>query len=713
MADDPLAALRDQAAEALFPTEGTLRADGLAAPVTITRGPFGMPVIEAASTDDLWFAHGMLTAGERLFQLDMALRAANGRLSELFGPLTLDDDRFIRTVGLHLAGARMVGEDWDDQDHAMHARFRGGVRAWLAQAPAPPVEYRMLGAAPKLPDDPAAWASCFAYLAWGLSNNLETELLRARIRAEAGEEAMRTLVPPTSGRRGTGSNAWVLAGSRTSSGAPLLANDPHLLALQPGPWMPVHLRAPGYDVRGVALTFAPGVVLGATPHHAWGATNVTGDVQDLFVVTDDDVTGVRTESIVVLGERDPVEVHVRETTHGPIVDRVPVGDTGSVHESVPGTFALRWTGREVGLRPSTLVRAARATSFEDFAATVLEVRCPGQNWMYADAEGHIGVQVTGAHPVRGIGDGSVPLPDHDWRGWIPDDAMPRIADPGDGVLVTANDGLLTAGRTGGHLLTTDFHEPNRALRIRELLDDTARHDVVSAGRIQRDTVSLAARRLTPLLIARVPGARDHLDGWDHDLAADSRPAAVFQAWVEAIAERALGPHLPAPAIAAYLASLETWRCAALPAMLETGHPWVGDDVLAGALEDALAALEPDETWGDRHRLTLAHPLARIPGLEPMFTAADRPLGGDEQTVAATGADRVAGPAAAVIASVRMVWDLADPHACTPVVPTGVSGNPASPHWADQTEAYTTGETPPADSGGVLTIEPSGYHHAHA
>jgi penicillin amidase len=710
--DDPLASLRDQAAEASFPTEGTLRVDGLAAPVTIARGPFGMPVVEARTLDDLWFAQGMVTAGERLAQLDLALRAANGRLSEVFGPFTADADRFVRTVGLHLAGAAMAGR-WDEHDHAMHARFRDGVHAWLAQAPAPPLEYRMLGTAPKLPEDPAAWASCFAYLAWGLSNNLETELLRASIRRHAGEAAMWTLVPRTSGRTAAGSNAWALAGHRTVSGQPMLASDPHLSALQPGAWIPMHLRAPGYDVRGVALSFAPGIVLGATPHHAWGATNVTGDVQDLFEVTDADVTGIRVEPITVLGEPEPQVVEVRETRHGPILDRVPVGVTSSVYEDVEGAYALRWTGREQGLRPGTVLRMAQAASFDVFRRIVAtEVRCPGQNFVYADAEGHIGVQVTGAHPIRRTGDGTVPLPDHGWAGWIPDDDMPWLMDPAEGTIVSANDGLLTADLTD-HLLSADFHRPHRALRIRERLDAIERHDVPTTAAIQRDTVSLAARALAPRLLDRVPRAHEHLDGWDHDLGAGSRPAAVFQRWTEAIARRALAPHLPDAVVLAYLASPETWRSAALPAMLDAGHPWLEGDVLGASLADALASLGPDDTWGDVHRLRLAHPLARIPGLEPLFTAVDEPMGGDEQTVAAAGADLAAGDAAAVIASVRMVWDLADPQAGVPVVPAGVSGNPSSPHWADQTDAYRDGGPVPPAGGGLLTIEPTGYHRAHA
>lgn len=696
MVADFLDALRGQAADALFPLEGELSAPGLQAAVTVTRDGFGTPSIEAASLEDLWFAQGLVTAGERLFQLDMTIRAATGRLSEVFGERTYDDDRFARTIGLHLAGAHAAAE-WTPEDHAMHARFRDGVRAWLALAPVPPIEYQLLGTAPKLPTDPAAWAACFAYLAWGLSNNLEMELLRARIRDRLGEDAMHVLAPPTSGRHGLGSNNWVVTGKRSASGKPLLANDPHLLAVQPGVWMPFDLRAPGYEARGVALTFTPGIVLGASSHHAWGATNVTGDVQDLFVVTDADVIEAREEPVTVLGETEPRTHTVRETVHGPILDRLPVGSTASAFEDVEETVALRWVGRTSGLRPSTVVRVAQARGFEEFRRAVLEIDCPGQNFVYADVQGHIGLQVTGLHPIRLHGDGSVPRTDHGWDGWIPADEMPWMLDPPGGVIVTANDGLLHAALSD-HLITTDFHAPDRALRIQELLAEHAVHDPRSFAAIQRDTVSLAARRTVPLLLGHTEPASERqqtalhlLAAWDHDLAAGSPAAALYEVWTETIARRTLAPRLGEDLFRAYLASPEAWKCSVLPALLREPAGWLDAATLRVALEDALDELgEPIPAWGELHRLVLAHPLAAVPGLGPLFVAVGEPMGGDEQTVAAAGLDTVAGRRAAVIASWRVVWDLADPASSAWSLPAGVSGSPVSPHWRDQATVYRDG-----------------------
>src|SRR5262245_22430669 len=331
--------LREMARPSLFPEEGTLALAGLTAPVTILRDPYGVPHIEAQTLDDLWFAHGVVTAGERLFQLELALRAATGRLSEIFGERTFDDDRFIRTIGLHRAAERHL-DDWSDDDHRMHGRFRAGVRAWIEAAPAKPIEYTLLDLEPEVPDDPLPFAACFAYLAWTLSSNWDSELLRAELDERLGREATDRLMPHAPSASGQGSNDWAVAGSKTASGDPLLANDPHLLVAQPGPWLEMHLRAPGYEARGVALPFTPGVVLGATPHHAWGVTNVTGDVQDLYEERlNDDGTEARfgeaweplvvhEESIVVRGEPKPRTLLVRETRHGPLLSH---GTTGILH----------------------------------------------------------------------------------------------------------------------------------------------------------------------------------------------------------------------------------------------------------------------------------------------------------------------------------------------------------------------------------------------
>src|SRR6266508_4648993 len=195
---DFLDQLRATAASSLFPLDGELVVDGLRAPVEVLRDRWGVAHISAASLDDLWFAQGVVTAGERLFQIDLALKQANGRLSELFGEVTLDDDRFVRTIGISRAGAA-IAADWDEASRHMIGRFREGIRTWIGLMPAPPVEYSLLDSSPDLPGDDASWASCWAMFAWYLSGNWDVELLREHLAVALGQEAAGRLVPPLTG----------------------------------------------------------------------------------------------------------------------------------------------------------------------------------------------------------------------------------------------------------------------------------------------------------------------------------------------------------------------------------------------------------------------------------------------------------------------------------------------------------------------------------
>jgi penicillin G amidase len=741
---DPLEELRSAAREALPPYEGELAVPGLERPVEVLRDRWGIPYLSADSLEDLWFAQGFVQASERLFQIELALRAANGRLAGWFGEVSIPADRFARTVGFHRIGALEIGR-WSEASVTMLRRFVDGARAWVAAMPAPPLEHRLLAVEPDLPEGLEPWAAVFAYIAWGLSGNWDRELLRLRLSERPGADADALLPPARPGSAeltaattagldalagdlldrlprpsAQGSNNWVVAGSRTASGAPLLANDPHLLVQQPAAWFETHLRAPSYEARGVAFPFAPGILIGTTGHHAWGLTNVSGDVQDLYVERlDDDGTAaefdggwepllVHAESIEVRGA-DPFTFDVRETRHGPILDTAAVGVAGTEFEPVDGTFALRWTAVDGVVEPWTFVEMARAGSFEEFRSAVHGFGCPGQNIGYADADGTIGYQCTGRYPVRRGGDGSAPVPgwtsEHEWDGWVPFDELPWSVDPEGGVIATANHRV--SDEAYPHLLGLDFHPPFRANRIADVLRETEALSIEHSVALQVDTVSLPARRLLPRLREAETTsdagrwALDLLRDWDGDLAAGSAAAAVYETWLGEIAARVLRRDEDPETFARYFAWREPFVCAALPAMLERDEPPPGGgtwaELLGAALEDALAGLEarlgPERDtwrWGAIHHARFAHPMARLPSVGELFVAADHELGGDEQTVLQAGVDARLGFDAVVVPSWRFVTDLGDPDASVAVLTTGQSGSPASPHWNDQAGLWASG-----------------------
>jgi penicillin G amidase len=779
--------LRARAAAALPPVKGEVRVAGLQRPVEVRWDAWGVPHIRAENLHDLYFAQGYVVASERLFQLDFSLRLATGRLSGLFGELALPFDRFVRTVGWNRAGVRLL-RGWDDLSLEIAEAAIEGIRAWIERMPARPVEYDLIQADPSVPEggDALAAASAAAvFMAWSLSGNWDAELLRAEVADRLGWDAVTTLFPeaPTlpgparpgrrdgeRGRRaaiellrgaprvpaGQGSNNWVVSGRRSATGKPLLANDPHILVQMPAVWYEIHLSAPGVDVAGVCLPFAPGVILGHNDRIAWGATNVGGDTQDLYLerLSEDGSAAlyegawepltVHREEIEVKGRSDPAVVEVRETRHGPILDSYTVGmlDLEVVEGGIRDALALRWVGFEAGVQSSTVHRMNTAGTFEEFRAALRGWECPGQNFVYADTGGDIGYQCTGLHPIRRRGDGSIPVPgwtaEHEWVGFVPFEELPWAHNPEEGFLATAN--AKPHDDSYPYLLGRDFIPPFRARRLAQLLTERPLHDVASFARMQADTVSLPAMDLVPRLLEASPEgerqarALELLAGWDFDLAAGSAPAAIYQVWCIHLAEAILLPRLGVELYEHFYARRQwsnEFQTMVLPRLLEAPTAeWFGQDgreardaVLRRSLDRALDELasklgqDMDSwAWGDLHHARFVARLgAAVPDLAEVFTGGDAPHGGDEQTVNQGAFEPGTGRYdVAVVASWRQIIDLADLDRSVGTLTVGQSGNPASPHYADQFPLWSSGRHHPmpftrpaveAATESVLTLAP--------
>jgi penicillin G amidase len=759
-------ALREQAREALPPVEGEVRIAGLGAPVEVIRDRWGVPHIYARSLDDLFRAQGYVVAGDRLFQIDFLLRLANGRLAELLGEMVLPLDRFFRTVGLNRAGRRSA-ERYDELSRTMVEAFIAGVNAWVETLRAAPVEYRILDLEPQpLPtgDDGLGYvAASGGFMAWILSANWDAELLRTQIAEAMGFEAMTALFPDvdteaasviagkngaaSGGRRsaleilrtapitpkGQGSNNWVVSGSRTEGGKPLLANDTHLAVQMPSIWYECHLAGPDYEASGVALPTAPGIVIGHTAHHAWGLTNVSGDVQDLYLERlNQDRTAALYEGVwepltvhreeIRVRRSEPVVLEVLESRHGPILDSYMIGVTlpQVVEGGIAETYALRWVGHERTVPLSTLVAMARAAGFQDFREAVRTWECPGQNMVYADVDGAIGYQCTGRHPIRRRGDGTVPVPgwtaEYEWDGYIPFEDLPWSEDPDEGFLATANSKIHDDGYP--YLISKDFLPPFRVRRAVELITATAMHSRETFARMQQDTVSLPARGILPLLLEVEPAgdrqkeALSYLDGWDGDLAAGSVSACIYEVWCQRIAREVLHERL-GPELFAHYYGRRQWTNAfhfqVLPALLRyPAATWfqadgrrARDEVLRRALDATIAELGAalgedmaDWRWGALHKVRFVGPLAIIPDIGDLLTAGVVEVGGDEQTLHQGQFEPGHSYDVVVVPSWRQIVDLADIDASIGVITTGQSGNPSSPHFNDQVGLWGRGEYHP-------------------
>jgi penicillin amidase len=745
--------LRAHARTALPIVEGELKVDGLTAPVEVIRDRWGIPHITAETPDDAYFAQGFVIASERLFQMDLTFRYATGRLAGMLGELALPLDRFARTVGWNRAGVK-VAETFDDRSRDMVQAWAAGARAWLDVMLARPVEYEVLDLEPDVPTTENAEeriAAASVFLAWNLSGNWDAELLRMEVAEKLGVDAVEELFPGTPAfdkqtgweflellrnapprPSGQGSNNWVVSGSRSDTGAPLLANDPHITIGMPPIWFECHLTTPAFDVSGVALPFAPGIVIGRTARVAWGTTNVSGDTQDLYLEKIDggaanydgekEKMTIHQETIEVRGADEPHVLTVRETRHGPLLDSYLIGaGRPEVVEGITRNVALRWVGADHAVQPSVLERMAQARNADEFRAAVRGWECPGQNFVFADADGPIGLQTTGLFPIRAAGHtGAVPVSGwksgNEWAGWIPFEELPAEEDPPGGAISTANQRLQPGNAP--HQIGHDYSPPFRAQRIEQLLSHAPVHSVKRFASYQSDTLSLPATLLTAFLIRVEPRtprqerATDLLRGWDGDVAVGSAAAAIYEAWCVAIARELLLPRLGEGLFDHYYgkrASTNPFRSDVLARLIADASPdWVGaeggearDERLRTALDVALDELEGELggdidswRWGALHHARFRGPISITPELAELFTGADVEVGGDEQTVLASSFLSGESWRAQVVPAWRQIVDLGDPDNALGVLPTGQSGNPESPHWNDQAGLWASGRYHP-------------------
>ena len=715
-------------------TSGEIHVAGLAMPVEILRDSHGVPHIFAQSEADAQFALGFVHAQDRLWQIEMNRRIAAGRLAEVLGPEALDADRFLRTLGVRRVAEANV-RYLDGESRRLLAAYAAGVNAFLATKPVLPPEFFFLGVIPEpwSEIDSAGWAKM---MAWDLGGNWRSELLRLQLSRTLSTAAIQEFLPPYPGDAAVelpelrafygatgGSNSWAVSGAQTSSGKPLLANDPHLGLAAPGVWYFAHLHAPGLDAIGATLPGVPGIVIGRNARLAWGATNTGPDVQDLYLERLDHAARylapegwrefeTRREIIRVDGAPD-VELTVRMSRHGPVIS-----DALQTAATPPGqVLALAWTAlAEDDSSFAALFRIPRARNWPEFLAAASLLQAPQQNLSYADVDGNIGFVAPGRVPVRRPENrlrGLAPAPGwderYDWTGFIPFDELPRAFNPSSGRIITANQKIVAPGYP--HHITSEWQPPYRALRIADLLAATKRHDRSSFARMQMDVLSLPARQLLPRMLradAKSAEARDvlkQLAAWDGTMAAERVEPLIFTAWWREFARALYADELGREFRGAWseramfthrvLASEARWCDDVRTPAVETCG-----ELLGSSLEAALAELRrrygADATrwrWGEAHRAEARHRPLTNTWLRCYFDIRV-PSGGDGYTLNVgrmEWADEAEPFANRHAASLRAIYDLADPEASLFIHPTGQSGNPLSSHYRDLTALWARGE----------------------
>jgi penicillin amidase len=741
--------------------DGEMHLAGLNAPVEILRDADGIVTIRAQDEHDAAFALGFAHAQDRLWQMDFTRRTGAGRFSELLGPRTLPHDRFMRTLGLARVAQRNL-EALPDGTRAVLDAYAAGVNAFLESRNGPlPPEFQVLRYTPEpwRPEDSLIWGRLMAFQ---LSGNWRDEILRARLASRLtpeqiaflwpayGDDTATTLRDLAETTRGLplerfatavppeimpkdASNAWAISGTRSATGAPILAGDPHLGLSAPGFWYLARIETPERTLVGATAPGLPFVVLGQNGAVAWTFTTTHSDTQDLFIerVNADDPThydtpegprpfATRQETIAVRGD-DSQSITVRETRHGPVISDAIADRLDDLPDAVQGTdkvLALAWPALRADDRTAVAMHAInRAKNAGEIEAALADIGSPQQNILYADRDGAIGFAVAGRTPLRKSGDGRQPVPgwsgDYDWIGAVPAKALPRGRDPKSGAFVNANNRVAPEGYR--YLLSADWPAPYRAARIEALLGDLSKNkaSVEGAAAMMLDTVSLSARALMPLLLATRPAdarakeAIAILEAWDGSMARDKAAPLIFHAWAHALTEALMADEL-GPAFDAF----QRPNAAILSRILTETGDWC-DDVttepaetclgqLSASLDTALDDLEArfgvplrELRWGTAHVAPLAHPvLSHVPLFEALFGFAVETPGGNDTLNRGSFAIRPGG--AGSFAHIhgpgyRAVYDLADPENSRFMIATGQSGNPFSPWYGSLAVPWRDGE----------------------
>mgnify|MGYP002623606942 CR=1 FL=1 len=770
-------------------TDGTMTLHGARAELRIERDGHGIPTIHAASANDAFFGLGVVHAQDRLWQLETHRRIGAGRLAEAFGPGALETDRFLRALGVRRAAQAQWAQTSGASREALLA-YAAGIDAVLKdQLRARPPEFLILGVQPEPwdPVDSLAWA---IMMAWDLGANWATELHRLRLSASLPVERIDQFLPPypgeaplpvrdyaalyrelgltkpavqqslnrlldiapPSGIEGVGSNNWVVAGSHTTTGKPLLANDPHLKLSAPALWYFARLKAPGLDVAGATMPGLPIVVLGQNARVAWGFTNTGPDVQDLYIeeIVDGAPERYRTpdghaafevaeEVIRVKGQPD-VPITVRRTRHGPVISDAGVVDDviGKRH-----VLAMRWTALDADTDPVGVgLGFMRAGSVAEFFAAAEPWVAPMQNMVVADVDGAIGVISPGRVPLRGPDNdlrGLAPAPGwdarYDWIGWVPAGQTPREINPARGWIATANQRIHAPDYP--HFITSEWALPYRQQRIEQLLGERPKHSLQDLRHIQSDVKSLAAAPLLkaepahPLLAA----AREQLAGFDGTMAADRAAPLIYWAWMrqlsravlldeasEALFEKAFATRSFQDALEGVLARNDAWWCDDKRTPAAETCEQAGARALGAALDELSARFGAKPAawrWGDAHQARSEHrPFSRVKPLARFFELRT-PVGGDTYTVNVSRVGLRPDPTTGELyldehgPSLRGLYDLGYRSRSQVMHSTGQSGILFSPLYNSFVERWAQVGTVPlwpaerdAASGGRLLIRPA-------
>lgn len=746
-----------------FPqTNGSVSLAGIQNPVEILRDGYGVPHIFAHTEHDAFFAAGFVQAQDRLWQMEIIRRAGMGRLSEILGEPALKTDRMFRTLRLW-KHAQQIAATLDDETRQALQAYADGVNSYIGEHRGKyPLEFDMLNIEPE-PWSVEHSVVISRLMAWELNyarwvdvvfgvlverfgpekavevfpswpNNapviVPPELKGKKIASLAlqlldADESYRKLLGATG--FGYGSNSWVVAGSKSFTGKPILANDPHLLLFAPGRWYEMHLSSPTLDVEGAGLAGIPFVVVGHNRHIAWGVTNAMIDDEDFYVEQVDSVQRptkykflnewrplAEEVDTIVVKDSKPVLLSIYSTHRGPIINRFEPSAELSNY-----LLSMRWVGHEISNEARTFLLINRAKNWQEFQRALQTFACPAQNFIYADIDGNIGYYAAGKLPVRKSKGQTLPFAgwtdENDWKSFVPFEEMPHSYNPPEGFIATANNKIIDDSYP--YHISTHWEPSWRVQRITELLKSQEKFSVEDFQRFQQDYLSPQAREIVPVILKaydgrdvndkRIQTALNYFRNWDYIMKKEDVSTSLFQSFFLASIRNTFQDEMGDRLLALYdtLASIPMVVMTKL--LHQDSSAWFDnvstseiekkDDIVRLSLEQAVHDLQTklggevkEWQWGKLHTVEFSHVFGASPILRRIFNVGPFEVGGSHSTVN-KGDFKIGAPFANTVGpSTRQIFDLSDPNNTRSVTPPGQSGQVFHRNYSDQIALWLNG-----------------------
>lgn len=755
--------------------QGEFISEKINSDITIHTDSMGVPYISANNDSDAAFALGYLHAQDRLFSMDLYRRAGEGRLSEVFGNRTIKFDELFRTIGI----ARSIRNNIDKYDKTtinLLKAYSNGVNTYIKNNKSKlPVEFDLLGYTPE------PWSEIHSLIiirmmAWELNINWWADFVYTELLEKFGAEKISEILPDVSakdlinipnsddaisdlsknfihsnfafrsyfGIKGTqaGSNNWVVNGQRSSSGKPIIANDPHLPYSLPSKWYLAVIKSNNLKLAGVTLPGVPGIVIGKNDNISWALTNLMNDETDFYLETLDstknfyllDNNWKKLEIIkdtIQIKDSQPKVIKILKTHRGPIISDVhQMTFFYNENQKIFPAISMRWLGLEFSDEMVAFYKINRAKNFEEFNEAVSHFAIPGQNFLYADKNGNIGYSMGAKIPLRSkssstiIADGRTSS--NDWTGFISQKDKVAILNPSNGFLATANNNQFDKIS----FYITHLWEPSsRFERITELLNQKQKHSTNDFRNYQNDQISKYAEQITPLILIAFEGIKikDHnlqqvlklFENWDYKMDAYSQTAAIYQIFINKLLKNIFYDEMGEDLFNKFL-FVANVPYRSLLKILKSESAWFNDvktdrnydrnSIIRKSLADALTFLEKNYgkdialwQWGRIHNVVFEHPLSgAFKPMDKLINIGPFEIGGDGTTIFNTEYsfakeskpfikffnnqfDNVLGP------SMRFIYDFGTPEYFYIVLTTGQSGNVFSQHYNDMSKFWLQGK----------------------